>query len=44
VPSAAESGPEGLSNVPAQGGSYIGCGPQGSSYATLDGALSQRQE
>ena len=42
VPSAAESGPEGLANVPTQGGSYIGCGPQGSSYATLDGALSQR--
>lgn len=42
VPSAAESGPEGLANVPTQGGSYIGCGPQGSSYAVLDGALSQR--
>ncbi|BBZ36010.1 tubulin-like doman-containing protein [Mycolicibacterium confluentis] len=42
VPSAAESGPEGLANVPAQGGSYIGCGPQGSSYSILDGALSQR--
>lgn len=42
VPSAAESGPEGLANVPAQGGSYVGCGPQGSSYAVLDGALSQR--
>lgn len=42
VPSAAESGPEGLANVPAQGGTYIGCGPQGSSYAILDGALSQR--
>src|SRR5690349_3785277 len=42
VPSAAESGPEGLANVPAQGGSYIGCGPQGCSYAILDGALSQR--
>ncbi|AHC24152.1 MULTISPECIES: tubulin-like doman-containing protein [Mycobacteriaceae] len=42
VPSAAESGPEGLANVPAQGGTYIGCGPQGSSYAVLDGALSQR--
>lgn len=42
VPSAAESGPEGLPNVPAMGGSYVGCGPQGSSYATLDGALSQR--
>jgi signal transduction histidine kinase len=42
VPSAAESGPDGLANVPAQGGTYIGCGPQGSSYAVLDGALSQR--
>ena len=42
VPSGAEPGPEGLANVPAQGGSYIGCGPQGSSFATLDGALSQR--
>jgi hypothetical protein len=41
VPSAAESGPEGLANVPGQGGTYIGCGPQGSSYAVLDGALSQ---
>ena len=42
VPSAADSGPEGLANVPTQGGTYIGCGPQGSSYAILDGALSQR--
>jgi hypothetical protein len=42
VPSGAESGPDGLANVPAQGGTYIGCGPQGSSYAVLDGALSQR--
>ncbi|MCB0950865.1 MAG: hypothetical protein KDB44_16650 [Mycobacterium sp.] len=42
VPSGAEPGPEGLANVPAQGGTYIGCGPQGSSYSTLDGALSQR--
>lgn len=42
VPSAPEPGPEGLSNVPTQGGTYIGCGPQGSSYAILDGALSQR--
>jgi hypothetical protein len=42
VPSAAESGPEGLANVPAQGGTYIGCGPQGSSYAVLDNAVSQR--
>lgn len=42
VPSGAEDGPEGLSNVPAQGGTYIGCGPQGSSYAILDAALSQR--
>jgi hypothetical protein len=42
VPSAADSGPDGLANVPTQGGTYIGCGPQGSSYAILDGALSQR--
>ena len=34
--------PRGLANVPEQGGTYIGCGPQGSSYAILDGALSQR--
>src|ERR1700692_2699543 len=42
VPSAPETGPEGLANVPEQGGTYIGCGPQGSSYAILDAALSQR--
>lgn len=42
VPSAPEPGPEGLANVQAQGGTYIGCGPQGSSYAILDGSMSQR--
>ena len=42
VPSGAEEGPDGLANVPGQGGTYIGCGPQGSSYAILDAALSQR--
>jgi Tubulin like len=42
VPSGAEDGPDGLANVPGQGGTYIGCGPQGSSYAILDAALSQR--
>lgn len=42
VPSGAESGPDGLNNVAAQGGTYIGAGPQGSSYAILDSALSQR--
>ncbi len=42
VPSAADPGPDGLANVGAQGGSYIGCGPRGSSYAILDGALSSR--
>ncbi len=42
VPSAADPGPDGLANVPAQGGTYIGCGPRGSSYAILDGALSSR--
>src|SRR4029078_11805453 len=41
VPSAPETGPEGLANVPEQGGTYIGCGPQGSSYAILDAAVSQ---
>lgn len=42
VPSAADPGPDGLSNVPGQGGTYVGCGPRGSSYAILDGALSAR--
>src|ERR1700758_316291 len=42
VPSGAEDGPDGLANVAEQGGTYIGCGPQGSSYAILDAALSQR--
>src|ERR1700676_3957642 len=42
VPSGAEEGADGLANVPGQGGTYIGCGPQGSSYAILDAALSQR--
>lgn len=42
VASAPEAGVEGLANVAEQGGTYIGCGPQGSSYAVLDGALSQR--
>src|SRR3984893_19054896 len=42
VPSGAEEGPDGLANVTGQGGTYIGCGPQGSSYAILDAALSPR--
>jgi hypothetical protein len=42
VPSGAEAGPDGLGNVAAQGGTYIGSGPQGSSYTILDSALSQR--
>jgi Tubulin like len=42
VPSAADPGPNGLANVPAQGGTYVGCGPRGSSYAILDGAVSAR--
>src|ERR1700741_3044574 len=42
VPSAAETGPEGLANVPEQGGTYIGGGPQGGSYAILAAAVSQR--
>src|SRR5258705_12604273 len=42
VASAPETGPEGLANVPAQGGTYVGGGPQGSSYAILYGAPSPR--
>jgi hypothetical protein len=42
VPSGAETGPDGLANVAGQGGTYIGAGPQGSSYAILDNALSHR--
>lgn len=42
VPSGAEAGPDGLANVVGQGGSYIGAGPQGSSYAILDSALAHR--
>lgn len=41
VPSAAESGPKAWPTSRPRG-SYIGCGPQGSSYSILDGALSQR--
>jgi hypothetical protein len=42
VPSGAEGGPDGLPSVEGQGGSYFGSGPQGTSYAMLDRALSQR--
>lgn len=42
VPSGAEAGPDGLANVAGQGGTYLGAGPQGSSYAILDNALSHR--
>lgn len=42
VPNGAEEGPDGLANVAGQGGTYIGCGPQGSSYEILDSALSHR--
>nr|WP_296779051.1 tubulin-like doman-containing protein [Rhodococcus sp. (in: high G+C Gram-positive bacteria)] len=42
VPSGSENGPEGLPSVEAQGGSYFGSGPQGTSYSMLDSALSQR--
>jgi transposase InsO family protein len=42
VPSGEEAGPDGLANVAGQGGTYIGAGPQGSSYAILDNALSHR--
>ena len=42
VPTAPESGPDGLNNVRDQGGSYFGSGPQGDSYAVLDNALSNQ--
>lgn len=42
VPSGEERGPRGMGNVVAQGGSYLGSGPQGSSYHAMDLALSQR--
>lgn len=42
VPSGAEAGPDGLANVAGQSGTYIGAGPQGSSYAILDSALAHR--
>ncbi|MGW6694918.1 tubulin-like doman-containing protein [Rhodococcus sp. NPDC054953] len=42
VPTAPESGPDGLDNVRDQGGYYFGSGPQGDSYAVLDNALTNQ--
>ncbi|MGU3291486.1 tubulin-like doman-containing protein [Williamsia sp. M5A3_1d] len=42
VPSGSGGGPEGVSGLEEQGGSYLGTGPQGTSFAMLDSALSQR--
>ncbi len=42
VPTAPETGPDGLNNVRDQGGTYFGSGPQGDSYAVLDNALSNQ--
>lgn len=42
VPTAPESGPDGLDNVRDQGGLYFGSGPQGDSYAVLDNALTNQ--
>lgn len=42
VPTAPESGPDGLDNVRDQGGHYFGSGPQGDSYGVLDNALTNQ--
>ncbi|NYE72056.1 tubulin-like doman-containing protein [Microlunatus parietis] len=42
VPSGPEPGPDGLGNVPQQGGRYLGLGPKGGSYSDLDYAVSQK--
>lgn len=42
VPSGEESGPDGLGNVEAQGGRYLGMGPKAGSYADLDFAVSRK--
>ncbi|MFZ3391660.1 tubulin-like doman-containing protein [Rhodococcus sp. 7Tela_A2] len=42
VPTAPETGPDGLGNVRDQGGRYFGSGPQGDSYAVLDNALTNQ--
>lgn len=42
VPTAPETGPDGLNNVRDQGGRYFGSGPQGDSYAVLDNALTNQ--
>lgn len=42
VPSGEEAGPDGIGNVQAQGGRYLGLGPQSGSYGDLDHALSQK--
>lgn len=42
VPSSPEPGPEGVANVAAQGGTYLGTGPRDAVYRTLDRAVRQR--
>ncbi|OYO18160.1 hypothetical protein CGZ93_16175 [Enemella dayhoffiae] len=42
VPSAEESGPDGLGNVENQSGRYLGLGPKAGSYADLDYAVSRK--
>lgn len=42
VPAGEESGPDGIGNVEAQGGRYIGLGPQAGSYADLDFSVSRK--
>lgn len=42
VPAGEEPGPDGIGNVEAQGGRYIGLGPQAGSYADLDFSVSRK--
>ena len=42
VPTAIQKGPEGVGNVEQQGGTYVGLGPRGGSYPSLDYVLSER--
>ncbi len=42
VPAGEEPGPDGIGNVEAQGGRYLGLGPQAGSYADLDFSVSRK--
>ncbi len=42
VPATSQKGPDGVSNVQRQGGTYIGTGAQGLSYQVLDNSMSNQ--